>query len=224
MTDEATNAEEAHRLHDTVEQGTGSIQEVAGQVGGLHGVAAIAGFEEMALPHLDHLARFATWLTGNDADAADLVQDTYLKALRAWQNLRPDSDVRAWLFTICRNAHRSNHRRHRRSESVGASELEALSAASVFESAVHAGVDAQFGRFDLTDALRRELRQLPGSYREVVALVDLEGLSYEEAAGVVGVPVGTVRSRLHRGRRLLKERLLVYAQDAGWNDSIAQRT
>lgn len=181
----------------------------------------LATFERITLPHLDDLARFAAWVAGDPDLAADLVQETYLKALRSWHQFTPGSDVRAWLMTICRNTHRSGQRRAWRNEAVDAPELEALASAEVFRSAVAAGLDATFGSFDLKDAVQRELRALPGSFREAVALVDLEGFSYEEAARVMAVPVGTVRSRLFRGRRLLQERLLIHARDAGFDAVLA---
>lgn len=177
----------------------------------------LAEFQRLALPHLEEVARFARWLAKEDAEAADLVQDTYLKALRAWPSFQIGSDCKGWLITICRNTFFSLRRRDGRVETVEAPELEALASVEVFQSALAAGLDGAFGQFDLRDAVRRELRGLPESYREVVVLVDLEDHSYDEAARIMDLPVGTVRSRLYRGRRLLQERLLIYARDAGYS-------
>jgi RNA polymerase sigma-70 factor (ECF subfamily) len=176
---------------------------------------AAAEFEAHALRHLGELAHFASWLTRDENDAADLVQDTLLKALRASGGFRPGTDMKAWLFTICRNTHRSHQRRNNRIEAVDSPALESLASVAVYRNAASIGLDAAFDHFDLRDAVRRELHRLPVSYREAVALVDLHDLAYDEAAYILDVPVGTVRSRLFRGRRLLQERLLVHARDAG---------
>lgn len=177
---------------------------------------ATADFERQALPHLDAVARFARWLAKDETTAEDLVQDTYLRALRGWSSFRAETDCKAWLITICRNAHYSQVRRGARVEAVDAPELEALAAAATYQSAVALGLDGVFNRFDLADAVGRELRELPESFREVVVLIDLQEVAYEQAANTLGIPIGTVRSRLFRGRRLLQERLLEHARDAGY--------
>jgi RNA polymerase sigma-70 factor (ECF subfamily) len=174
----------------------------------------LAEFERVAMPCLDAIARFADWLAGDGA--ADLVQETYLKALRSWHLFRPGTDSKAWLMAICRNTRRSHRRREWRTEAVDAPELEELAAVQVAREAASCGLDASFWSFDLEDAVQRELRDIPVLYREAVVLVDLEDFSYDDAANILGVPVGTVRSRLYRGRRLLQERLLEYARDAGF--------
>jgi RNA polymerase sigma-70 factor (ECF subfamily) len=181
-------------------------------------------FQRLALSYLDDVARFARWLTKDETEAEDLVQDTYLKALRAWKSFHADSasDCKAWLITICRNTHYSHRRREGRVETVEAPELEALAAVGVFHAAQAGGLDGAFGQFDLRDAVHRELRDLPLSFREAVVLVDIQDLSYHEAARILDIPVGTVRSRLFRGRRLLQERLLVHARDAGFSPGSAR--
>jgi RNA polymerase sigma-70 factor (ECF subfamily) len=173
-----------------------------------------AGFAETALPLLDHVARFARHLTRDPADADDLVQETYLRALRGWHTFAPGSDCRRWLFTVCRNAFLQGLR-GQKPVAVEAPELEALAAAVVHAGAVESGLGDMFGRMDLRETIDRGLAGLPEAFREAIVLVDLEDLSYEEAAEVTGVPVGTVRSRLFRGRRLLQETLLTHAKDAG---------
>lgn len=184
----------------------------------------LADFEIVALPYLDDVARVAGWLTRDEAEAADLVQDTYLNALRGWQSFRLGTDCRAWLLTICRNLFRSRRRGPSRVDHLDTPELETLSAVDVFRRAVNTGMDAAFVRFDLRDALRRELRALPDAFKEAVVLVDLEDLPYQEAAEVLGVPIGTVRSRLYRGRRMLQEQLLVHARDAGFRDAVTRKS
>lgn len=172
------------------------------------------GFTRVALPLLDDVARFARHLTRDAADADDLVQETYLRALRGWHTFIPGSDCRRWLFTVCRNAFLQGLRRQQ-PVAVEAPELEALAAAAVHAGAVESGLGDLFGRMDLRETIDRGLADLPEVFREAVVLVDLEGLSYEEASEVMGVPTGTVRSRLFRGRRLLQETLLTHAKDAG---------
>lgn len=184
-------------------------------------IRAQAEFQALAISHIDSVARFARWLTKDDVEAEDLVQDTYLRALRAWQSFRAESDCKAWLITICRNTHYSHLRREGRVEAVDAPELEALAAVNTHERAQAGGLDGVFDQFDLTDAVRRELRELPESFREAVVLVDLQDMAYDEAAKVLQVPIGTVRSRLFRGRRLLQEGLLVHARDAGYAAALA---
>lgn len=173
-------------------------------------------FATTALPHLDEVARFARWLVRDSADADDLVQETYLKALRAWHTFRPGSDCRAWLFTICRNAHISRLRRGERVEVMDDPDLETLASVETFRRAVHVGMDNAFGSFDLRDDIQRELASLPDDFREVVALVDLNDMSYEDAARILAIPPGTLRSRLYRARRILQDRLLRHAQDRGF--------
>jgi RNA polymerase sigma-70 factor, ECF subfamily len=156
-------------------------------------------FAETVLPHLDAAFNYARWLTKNDADAEDVVQDACMRAMRYFSSLR-DADARAWLFTIVRNVWYS--RVSRRSSVLETPSLE----------------DAQDERPD--DALdpeerllqqytvarvREALERLPVDFREVVVLREIEGLSYKEIAAIVRVPLGTVMSRLARAR----ERLLV---------------
>lgn len=174
-----------------------------------------ASFDEVALPHLDDVARFARWLAGDAMTADDLVQETFLRAFRSWGTFRTGSDCRAWLFTICRNVHYSARRRAVREPTMGEPEVEALATASLHREALAHGMGGGFDRFDLRDTVRREVQALPDSFREVTVLVDLEDLSYEAAAAALGIPVGTVRSRLFRARRLLQERLVEHARDAG---------
>jgi RNA polymerase sigma-70 factor (ECF subfamily) len=171
-------------------------------------------FAGIAIPWLDDVARFARHLTRDPTDADDLVQETYLRALRGWHTFSQGTDCRRWLFTICRNAFIQGLR-SQKLVVCDTPELEALAAAAVHADAVEQGMGDLFSRVDLREAIDRGLGELPGGFREAVVLVDLEGVSYDEAAGVLGIPVGTVRSRLFRGRRLLQQGLLSHAQDAG---------
>ncbi|MBI4503599.1 MAG: sigma-70 family RNA polymerase sigma factor [Gemmatimonadetes bacterium] len=172
-------------------------------------------FQEAALSCLPDVARFALSLTRDEPDADDLVQETYLRAYRSWDTFEPGTECRAWLFTICRNAFYRMHKREERTVQCDDAELESLAAAAVHSSAEHAGFGDVFARADLHEALEQALNELPDQFREAVVLVDVQDHSYEDAATVIGVPIGTVRSRLYRARRLLQERLLTYAKDAG---------
>ena len=155
-------------------------------------------FEETVLPHLDAAFNYARWLTRNDADAEDVVQDACVRAMRFFSSLR-DDDARAWLFTIVRNTWYS--RVSRRANVTAGSPLK--------------GGQDQWPDTDLdpeerllqqhTVALvRAALEQLPVDFREVIVLREIEGLSYKEMAAVVGVPIGTVMSRLARARERLQ--------------------
>ena len=177
---------------------------------------ARAEFEREALPHLDSVFCFARSLTGNEAAAEDLTQDTYLAALRSWHQYALGTNCRAWLFTICRRLRIRQAARAARVEAVEDAELESLASAALHGSLGEGERDGGFlDAPELGDALRRELARLPEEYREVVSLSDVHDQSYQDIARVLGVPVGTVKSRLFRGRRLLQEALLVFARDAG---------
>ena len=175
-----------------------------------------ASFEEDLLAALQPLHRFAMSMARDSVQAEDLVQETYVKALSHRDQFQPGSNCRAWLFTICRNLFLKGRVRQDREAPVEDAKLEALEAAGVYR-----GVQALdpfgsvFERRELQEAVREALTKLPEDYRLAVTLVDIEDQSYATAAQVLGVPVGTVRSRLFRGRRLLQEDLLAYAQDAG---------
>jgi RNA polymerase sigma-70 factor (ECF subfamily) len=119
------------------------------------------------------------------------------------------------LFTICRNTFLRSRSREARHVSCDDPELEALAAAAVHASAEQSGYGDLFATIDLSDAIRSAIAALPEGFCEAVVLVDVNDLSYERAAAILGVPIGTVRSRLFRGRRLLQEALITHARDAG---------
>jgi RNA polymerase sigma-70 factor (ECF subfamily) len=175
-----------------------------------------ATFEQELLSAIEAVHRFAVHLVRDAARAEDLVQETYLQALAHRHQYEPGTNCRAWLFTICRHLHLKRGARADREVATEDAALEALAAAGVH--AGMAGTDpegALFERPELAEVVGRALARLPEEYRAVVALIDIEDQSYADAARVLGVPVGTVRSRLFRGRRLLQEDLLAYAEDAG---------
>jgi len=172
-------------------------------------------FEAETLPWLPDVRRYALRLTGDPADADDLVQTTFLNALRGWHTFRPGSDVRRWLFAICRNAFLRSRSRQARTVATAESDLDALAAARAVFGDQGDGALAALDRIDLPEAIDAAIAKLPEVYRLAVLMVDVDGLSYEEAAVEAEVPIGTVRSRLYRGRRLLQEDLLRQAEDLG---------
>ena len=175
-----------------------------------------AEFEREALPWLDDVYRFALSLTRNEADAEDVVQDTFLRAYKSWHTFQLGSDCRRWLFTICRNVFLRLRERDRHQLPVEDGDVETLAAVRLPTAAVRDGVEGALASVDLGPAIDRALDQLAEPFRSAVILVDVEDASYEAAAEVLGVPIGTVRSRLFRGRRLLQELLATHARDAGF--------
>ncbi len=177
---------------------------------------AHADFSALALTALDDVYRFARSLTRDEADAEDVVQETYLRAFRSWHTFQVGTDVRRWLFTIARNVFLRSREKGQREVTLDDDGSEAVDAAQALDSWVVRGLDPILDRADLGPAIESALHELPVAYRDVVVLVDLQDQAYEDAAAVLGIPVGTVRSRLFRGRKLLQERLAAYAQDAGF--------
>lgn len=154
-------------------------------------------FEEVVLPHLDAAFNYARWLTRSDADAEDVVQDAYVRALRFFSSLRGD-DARPWLLTIVRNAWYARIASRARTQSaVVYDEMTDNRAEEVLNP------EALAVRQQTIERVRGAIEQLPVDFREVIILRELEGLSYKEIAAVVGVPIGTVMSRLARGRERL---------------------
>ena len=174
--------------------------------------AARHGFEAEALSYLDRLYGAALRLTRNPADAEDLVQDTYVKAFRFADRFEPGTNLRAWLFTILHNTARNRRRDAAHDLAVADSEAVDRAAARPGDSptpeqlALRAVMDVD---------LKAALDSLPPAFREAVWLRDVDELSYAEIARVLDVPMGTVMSRISRGRRLLHERLTAKADRVG---------
>jgi RNA polymerase sigma-70 factor, ECF subfamily len=172
-------------------------------------------FERSTMPHLAEVARFARALTRDAARADDLVQETFLQALRGWHTFHEGSDPRRWLFAICHHTFLRTTRREARYVDAPDDdpELDSLATAVAHGNAQNSGAAAIVERMDLRSAIDRALAALPVHYRGAVVLVDVEGQSYEDAALVLDVAVGTVRSRLFRARRLLQDMLFEHARD-----------
>jgi RNA polymerase sigma-70 factor, ECF subfamily len=168
-------------------------------------------FEQMVTAHLDALYRTALRLTGRPHDAEDLVQETYLRAWRSLHTYRPGTNPKAWLFRILHNARIDLYRASTRVVQT-VDEIEGQDPAFVVnetpESLVLAGVmDAE---------VRQALMDIPEVFRACVILADLEGFSYQEIADILGIPRGTVMSRLFRGRRAMRKLLTRYGRENGY--------
>ena len=169
-------------------------------------------FEADVLPQVDRLYGFAVYLSGDRREAEDLVQDTLVKAYRSFDRFEPGTNLRAWLYTILANTYKN---RLRRRDQHWAS-LDDLSPAGEAETAWSEGsVDPESvtDDADLQERVRGAIDKLSPDFRAVVLLADLEGYAYREIADILGVPIGTVMSRLHRGRQALKRHLAVLAAE-----------
>jgi RNA polymerase sigma-70 factor, ECF subfamily len=159
-------------------------------------------FEAAAMPLFDQLYNFAHWLTGNRSDAEDLVQETYAKALKGFRSFEEGTNLRAWMYRILRNSFltsRSGLRAH--SMSLLADEETDISVLAAHSLTPEFLLLQQEGKQSVMDALAC----LPVNYREVVLLCEIEEMAYKEIAQVLGVPIGTVMSRLARARKMLRE-------------------
>jgi RNA polymerase sigma-70 factor (ECF subfamily) len=162
-----------------------------------------ADFEQLAMPLFDSIYRFARWLAQDDTEAEDLVQETYVKALAGFASFTPGTDFRAWMFRILRNAFLNSRTglRARMTVQLEPEEVEYV--------AVDPHTPETFALSSATQAgIQAALEALPPHYREAILLCDVEEMSYQEIAEVLDVPIGTVMSRLARGRKLLREKLV----------------
>ena len=172
-----------------------------------------AQFEREALVHLDALYSFALKLARSPDDAEDLVSDTLLRALERWEQYHLGTNIRAWLFTILYHVFVS---RKRRIDAREVQQPEDTEGWAMFEAVGEADPEGRFYDSFLDDEVTRAIRSLPVEYRSAVVLSDLQGLRYAEIADVLGVPEGTVKSRLFRGRRLLQRKLANFAVEMGY--------
>lgn len=174
-------------------------------------------FERVVLPHLDDAYTLARYLLRDEHDAQDAVQDAVLRALRYFESYR-DGDARAWLLAIVRNCCLSWHRRQRiqrASVSLGRGEGKGEGDADLRDVSAVGETDARAIARSERAAIERALAALPVEFREVVVLREVQELSYKEISDVVGVPIGTVMSRLARARKRLANALGVGAQEVG---------
>ena len=161
----------------------------------------LAGFEELAMPLFDSLYNFAHWIAYNSNDAEDLVQETYLKALRSFASFRAGTNFRAWIFQILRNTFLSSCSRLERRMTV---------ALDSEDDGPELAVDTETPETILmnrsnSDLLQRAIDKLPAHYREALLLCEVEEMSYQEIAEILSIPIGTVMSRLARARKAVRE-------------------
>lgn len=177
-------------------------------------------FERQAMVHTDALYGAAYRLTRNPRDAEDLVQDALLRAYRFWDSFEQDSNCKAWLLRIVTNTFINEYQRKKRSRQVleaATAEQDATDGVLVHEAAEsQRSPESMLVDRSVSDDVQRALDALPDDFRVAVVLCDIEGLSYKEIADVMGTPVGTVMSRLFRGRRLLQAALKEFAQQRGY--------
>jgi len=177
-------------------------------------------FENELLPHVNALTTFAFHLTYNEEDARDLVQDTFLKAYKSIDSYAEGTNSKAWLFKILKNAYINEYRK----KSKRPTEVDFEDFLAYLEKDDLTNPGAQDFRMDMYqnligDEVTIAINSLPVDFKTVILLCDIEGFTYEEISKITDIPIGTVRSRLHRGRKMLREKLRKYALKHGYKDT-----
>lgn len=175
-------------------------------------------FEADALQYMNQLYSAALRYTKNPSDAQDLVQDTYAKAYVSFHQFEPGTNLKAWLYRILTTTFINTYRKDQRRPQLSDKELEDWQIADASSHTSDQGKSAEDVVLEnLPDSdIKRALAEIPEEFRIAVYLADVEGFSYKEIAEIVGVPTGTVMSRLHRGRKQLREKLTDYARELGY--------
>lgn len=173
-------------------------------------------FETEAYPHKDILYNFALRTTGDKDDAYDLLQETFMKAFRFWDKYEKGTNIRAWLFRIMKNSYINRYRKEAREPGiVDYDDVENFYDLIRDDSTDSNDLQRRMFSNMLSDEVIEALQSLPEDFRTVVILCDIEELTYDEISEFLNCPIGTVRSRLHRGRKMLEEKLRGYARDRG---------
>lgn len=169
-------------------------------------------FEELALPYMDSFYSAALRMTRDETEAEDLLQDAYLRAYRFFDKFEKGTNFRAWLFKIIRNVYINKYRKELKfPQMMDVSDAEAIGSLSETDTP-----ESQIFDKLLDDDITKALDILPEDFRITLIMSDLEGLSYKEIAEILECPIGTVMSRLHRGRKLLRKNLTEYAKNNGY--------
>jgi RNA polymerase sigma-70 factor, ECF subfamily len=177
-----------------------------------------AQFEEQALPFMDQLYAAAMRMTRNPSDAADLVQETFVKAFASWRTFTQGTNLKAWLYRILTNTYINSYRKKQREPYQGTiDDLEDWQLGGAESTTATSARSAEAEAIDRMPAsvVKDALQSIPEDFRMAVYLADVEGFAYQEIADIMKTPIGTVMSRLHRGRRMLRELLTDYARERG---------
>jgi RNA polymerase sigma-70 factor (ECF subfamily) len=182
----------------------------------------LAGFEELAMPLFDSLYNFASWLVHNKSNAEDLVQETYLKALRSFASFQPGTNFRAWMFRILRNTFLSSRSTLDRRMTVEIDSEDAVPVLPVTSATPESLLIARLRK----NAVQNAIEQLPVIFREVLLLCEVEDASYQEISEILSIPMGTVMSRLARARKAVRDSVLSVPQappSKDWSHHAATR-
>lgn len=177
-------------------------------------------FDHEFLPHINSMYNFGYRLTLDRDDAKDLVQDTYFKAYRFIESFQKGTNAKAWLFRILKNSFINDYRKKvKEPNKVDYQEVESYYNSEDVDRQITPDLRVDALKDMIGDEISNALNALDVDFRTVIILCDLEGFKYEEMAKILDIPIGTVRSRLHRARQLLKEKLSEYAKSMGYNKS-----
>jgi RNA polymerase sigma factor (sigma-70 family) len=175
-------------------------------------------FNKEFLPYIDSMYNFAYKLTLDEDDAKDLVQDTYLKAYRFINSFEQGTNAKAWLFKILKNSFINDFRKKTRQPAkVDYQEIENVYNSDDIDENITVDLRSETVQDLIGDEITNAINSLAVDFRTVIILCDLEGFTYEEMAKILDIPIGTVRSRLHRARSILKQKLSDYAKKMGYN-------